>query len=335
MAVGQRLVGMNGLFCINCHMVNGGKGPGIPGVDLGMVHKRIQPDWFEKFLLNPPAFNQGTRMPAFWPDGQSALPTVLGGDARKQIAAIWNYLSLGESMPTPKGIQPADGVGMELVPTDRPIIHRTFMKDVGPRSILAGFPEKVHVAFDANVVRLARAWRGRFFDGSGVASGRTDKFLDPLGKAVVDLPAGPAFARLSSQSEPWPKAGKTDRNIGGAFKGYRLDEAGRPVFRYELDGSLIEEHVVPVLQPGGASFERRFTIRSRQPVKDLHLLAGEGRSVDHTSTTDWIIDASMNLEIEGDGAGQAVVREDGDRQQLLVPVKFTGDTAEFTIRLRW
>lgn len=335
MEVGKRLIGQTGLFCINCHLVNGGRGPGIPGVDLGMVHKRINPDWFHKFLLNPPAYNKGTRMPAFWPDGQSALPTVLGGDAGKQIAAIWNYLSLGDSMPFPLGIQPADGVGMELTPLDRPIIHRTFMTDVGPRSILAGFPERVHVAFDANVVRLAKAWRGRFFDGSGVASGRTDTFNGPLGKDVVDMPAGPAFAVLASQSDPWPTAGMTDRNIGGSFKGYRLDPAGRPTFRYELAGALVEEQVQPVLRPGGANVVRKFKVTARSDVKNLYLLAGEGKSVDHTSTRDWIIDASMNVIIDGDGAGQAVTREEGDRQQLLVPVQFTNGRAEFSITLDW
>ncbi len=42
--------------------------------------------------------------------------------------------------------------------------------DVGSRSILVGFPERVHVAFDANDIRLAKAWHGRFFDAS--ASGK-------------------------------------------------------------------------------------------------------------------------------------------------------------------
>ncbi len=228
--VGHRLAGQNGLSCIACHIFNGSQPAGIPGIDLAKTHLRINPGWFERFLLNPMAINKGTRMPSFFPNGKSALPDVLGGDPKKQIAALWNYLSLGESMATPDGIRPAGGVGDELVPTDRPIIHRTFMTDVGPRSILAGFPEKVHVAFDGNVIRLAKIWRGRFFDGAGVASGRSDKFFGPLGSDVVNMPPGPAFAELASQSDPWPKAEKTDRNIGGSFKGYQLDEKADRLF---------------------------------------------------------------------------------------------------------
>lgn len=333
MAIGRRLTGQTGLFCINCHLVNGGKGPGIPGVDLATVHKRLNPGWFVRLLSNPPAMNKGTRMPAFWPNGQSALPTVLDGNPTKQMAAIWNYLSLGDSMPLPLGIKPVGGVGMELSPVENPIIHRTFMEGVGPRSILAGFPERVHAAFDANIVRLAKVWRGRFFDGSGVASGRSDTFLGPLGKDVLDMPEGPAFAALESQSDPWPVAEKTDRNVGGRFKGYSLDEKGRPKFRYELNGVRIEEHVLPVLRQGGAVIRREFTVTGKG--ENVYLLAGAGKDVDHTSTTDWVIDGDLELEIDGKGAGEGIVREGGKGKQLLIPVNLENGKAKFSITLVW
>lgn len=333
MAVGRRLIGQTGLFCINCHLVNGGKGPGIPGVDLATVHQRINPGWFVRLLSDPMALNKGTRMPAFWPDGQSVLPSVLGGDTQKQMAAIWNYLSLGESMPVPAGILPADGGGMELIPAHEPIIHRTFMEDVGPRSILVGFPERVHVAFDANIVRLAKIWRGRFFDGAGVASGRSDKFFKPLGKDVFDLPAGPAFAVLASQSEAWPAPENTARNVGGSFKGYSLDDNGRPKFRYELKGVKIEEQLVPVLRPGGSIVRREFTLTGE--IKNLYLLAAVGKDVDHTSTRDWVVDADLEILVDGAGAGQAIVRESGDDKHLLIPIEFTKGEARFSITLVW
>ena len=334
LAVGRRLVGQTGLFCINCHLVNEGKGPGIPGIDLVTVHKRLNPGWFNKLLANPLAMNEGTLMPAFWPEGQSPLPNVLGGDTKKQMAAIWNYLSLGESMPLPIGIQPVGGVGMELIPVQEPIIHRTFMEDVGPRSILVGFPERVHVAFDANTVRLAKVWRGRFFDGSGVASGRTDKFLKPLGKDVTDMPPGPAFAVLESQSDPWPAPAKTDRNVGGKFRGYSLDDKQRPTLRYVLNGVTIEEKVVPVLRQGGSVLRREFKLTGEK-AKNLYLLVGSGKDVDHTSTTDWIVDGTLELQIDGDGAGEGIVRESDNGKQLLLPVKFTGGKAAFSVTLVW
>ena len=333
MAAGRQLVGQTGLFCINCHIVNGGKGPGIPGVDLVTAHARLNPGWFMRLLENPVAINPGTRMPAFWPEGKSMLPNIAGGDTKKQLAAIWNYLSLGDSMPLPLGIQPVGGVGMELIPSQEPIIHRTFMEGVGPRAILTGFPERVHAAFDANIVRLAKVWRGRFFDGSGVASGRSDKFFSALGKDVIDMPTGPAFAILASQSDPWPTPEKTDRNIGGRFKGYSLDEKGRPTFRYVLEGNTVEEKITPVLRPGGTILRREFKITG--PGKNLYLLAGTGKDIDHTSTTDWVIDGDVEIQIDGKHAGQGIVREGDDGKQLLIPVQIKNGSASFSITLLW
>ena len=131
-------------------------------------------------------------MPQFFPDGQSPFIDILGGNTKRQIEAMWSYLSLKNSLQLPEGIVPVGEVAMELIPMNTPIVHRTFMDEVGPRSILTGFPEKLNTAFDANVVRLAKVWRGRFFDHSGVESGRTDRFLKPLGEDILDLPPGPA-----------------------------------------------------------------------------------------------------------------------------------------------
>ena len=334
MAVGHKFVGIMGLSCVACHNVNGSKAVGIPGIDLVSVQKRINPGWFKDFLLDPTKVNPGTRMPAFWPGGQSVFPDILAGNSEKQIEAIWNYFSLGDSMPRPAGMTAPGGVGEEIIVDDRPILHRTFMTDVGPRSILAGFPERVHVAFDANVVRLAKAWRGRFFDGSGVTSGRSDKFLGPLGTDVIDLPAGPAFAQIGSETTPWPKAEKTDRNIGGQFQGYRLDEAGRPTFLYEQDGYNVAESIVPVLQPGGSIVVRSFEVTSDQEGDGFYFLAATGKSIEKQGDG-WVVDGKQTLTLESESGLEARVRDMDGEKQLLVPVYLKDGKATFNVTISW
>ena len=78
-------------------------------------------------------------------------------------------------------------------------------KIIGPRAILVGSPDGLHVAFDANAVRMAKAWRGRFFDAKGSRDGRGGVFLEPLGhfedrlrKAVAHLAA--ALTTASEQA---------------------------------------------------------------------------------------------------------------------------------------
>ncbi len=332
--IGRRFVGTAGLACITCHQIAGQKAVAIQGIDLAMTYDRVQPGWFEQFLRRPARFQPGTRMPQFWPEGQSPFPNILGGNAKRQIEAIWFYLSLKNSLPLPEGIVPEGKVTMEILPAKTPIVHRTFMQDVGPRAILAGFPEKLNTAFDANVVRLAKVWRGRFFDHSGVESGRTDRFLSPLGEDVLDLPPGPAFARIASLQAPWPIAEKTSRDTGGHFLGYRLGADRRPTFRYRLGETVIEEKPEPVLQPGGAILKRSFQIHGLADTS-LYFLAAQGLSIADQGGREYAIDGNLRVQLDASPEIQPLIRTDGGRQQLLVPIRTQNGTASLTQTLAW
>jgi cytochrome c5 len=331
---GRRLVGLGGFTCITCHAVNGNRGIGIPGIDLATAHDRLDPEWFRRFLRNPAALRPGTRMPAFWAGATSGFGDILGGDSARQIDAVWTYLSLGASIPPPRGVVPNASVDapMELVPTEEPIVHRTFMMGVGPRSILVGHPEGVHVAFDAHAVLLAKAWRGRFFDQSGVASGRTDTRLGPLGRDVLDV-SGPALARLESTDAPWPVVAENVREVGGRFLGYRLDRAGRPAFRYRLGGVLIEEQVLPVLAPGGANLRRVLSLAADAPPRDLVFLAWAGAAIEPLGDGGWRCDGGVTVTLRA--AGVPRVRDTAERRELLVPMVFEGGRATIEEVIAW
>jgi len=59
---------------------------------LGKARDRLKPEWIVEWLADPAKLQPGTRMPTFFPDGESPLPDVQGGDARKQMQAIRDYL---------------------------------------------------------------------------------------------------------------------------------------------------------------------------------------------------------------------------------------------------
>ncbi len=332
---GRQFVGARGLSCIACHRVAGQNGVGIQGIDLATTFDRLTPDWFERYLLNPAIFKPGTRMPSFWPDGMSLFPDLLGGDTGRQIAAIWSYLSLKDSMPFPEGIIPEGTVAMELVPSDSPIVHRTFMKDVGPRTVLAGYPEKLNIAFDANQVRLAKAWRGRFFDQSGAASGRTDAFLEPLGEAILDLPPGPAFAFLTSDDQPWPIGDKSSRDLGGHFAGYTLNTERRPVLAYELQGVRIEETPRPILQPGGSILARQFRLHPGGGTRMLTFLAAAGETIEKTASGSYRVNGTLETTMTLPSGITPTIRRQNGRAELLVPIALNQATVEFEQIIRW
>ena len=328
---GKKFVGVTGVACVTCHGIAGQKGIGINGIDLSSAYARLQPGWFRKFLLAPADFNPGTRMPNFWPGGVTPFPNILGGSSEAQIESIWSYLSLGSTMPLPAGIVPEGSVAMELIPSEKTLVHRTFMEGVGPRAILAGYPEKLNIAFDANVIRLAKIWRGRFFDASGVASGRTDRFLSPLGSDTLDLPGGPAVAVLTSPNQAWPTADKASRDVGGKFLGYRLNNQGSPTFRYRLNGLEIEEYVEPVLEPGGPSMMRQFEVSGKLETDgSAWALLAEGSRIESQAST-WVVDGKVAIEILQGNSG-AKVRQSGEHSQLIVPVQ---SGSSIVAKIKW
>ncbi len=325
--IGHGLVGTDGVSCIQCHTASGHPALGVPAVDLSTMHRRLRPGWFRKHLLDPQQTNPGTRMTAFWGNGGTdrIFPEILGGDPVKQVDAIRTYLSLGESMPLPEGVVPEAGE-YSLVPGDRPVVFGTFMAGVGPRTIAVGLPENVHYAFDAEHGRLARIWRGDFMDARGTWHGRAGQLESPAGSSVIEPPPGPSIAILPDRRSPWPPPATRDaagvRDGPWRFVGRSVDEAGRPIFHWELDGVRIGERPRPRLAAGGTRLVREFTVASDVGRGDLYgrmavaetiaPVGGEGR------TRRWSIGEGRTVTVDG---AESFVRETGDGfAELLVKV---------------
>ena len=81
--------------CVKCHkvdMTSMAMGASFLAPDLTLTKERLKTDWVVNWLKDPQAMQEGTMMPGFFPDGQSPLPDVLGGDAQAQMEAIRDYL---------------------------------------------------------------------------------------------------------------------------------------------------------------------------------------------------------------------------------------------------
>src|SRR5262249_44744260 len=212
----------------------GQKAEGVQGIDMVKLTQRVKRDWFYHYVLDPQKLRPGTRMPTSFPNGKSFFPDILDGTATQQIEAVWVYLSDGTKARLPLGVGRAY---IPLTPKDGAIIYRNFLTDGEgqqlPRGIAVGYPEKVHLAFDANQLRLAMIWQGLFIDAARHWTDRGSGFEGPLGDNVVKLPAGPTFAVLEKGDTAWPKSGREE---GQKFKGFKLNKEERPTFLYEVSG---------------------------------------------------------------------------------------------------
>jgi hypothetical protein len=332
---GRTLVGDTGLRCITCHDVGVHPAQGVSAINMARFYERVRPGWVRRWLSGPQEVSPGTRMPDFWAGGSVIHPDIADGTMDGQIDAIYSYISLGSSMSAPDGMVIGDS--LVLSPEDAPIIFRTFMTDASPRAIVVGYPESVHLAFDANVMRLVKAWRGGFYDAQGTWSGRAGQFLSPVGEDVIAMPPGPALAFLDNADSPWPTATMADRNVGGRFLGYRLDDAGRPIFMYRLGGVTIDEHFVPMVRPGGAGLQRSFALEAGQVARGaLYLLLGEGETIESNGDTSWTIDGNIRIALPAAQARVAIVRSSQGVQQLVLPIGITsGQSASIDVEITW
>ena len=104
--VGRKLAGKNGGFsCVQCHGVGDQKPLAAfeaPAINFAHVTERLTREYYDRWVYSPQRVLPGTRMPQFADnEGKTALKDILGGDARKQFDAIWNYLLAGPQISPP------------------------------------------------------------------------------------------------------------------------------------------------------------------------------------------------------------------------------------------
>ena len=335
-AAGTRLAGLDGLACITCHGISGYPSLGVPAVDLSYTYARLRHSWFEKYMRNPAAIYPGTRMPTFWQAGQRIQPEVCAGDPTKQIDALWTYLSLGSSMPLPKGM--IAGNEFDLMPQERPIVLGTFMNGLSARCFAVGFPEQVHFVYDGDHRRTAKAWRGKFMDAAGTWFGRAGLLCEPAGIEVIDFPLGDAVAILPNSQAKWPE--KSGREAGWRFLGSDRDSTGVPTFRTADNTLYIEERIAPAPAIGGAHLVREFIIRAKNEPMGVNIRAWTAPEIERIAgasnagtavQNSWKAQSGPTIFVTG---GPAFVRavdtsDQTSASELLVPVGFrTGSDPE-------
>ena len=312
---GRELIGTMGLGCIVCHQLGGHKSLGIQGTDLAHAPDRLRPEWFRDYLIEPARFRPGTRMPSFWPNGK-ATSKVLGGNTERQIDSLWVYLKERDQTRLPIGLE--DKGSFELIPDGEPIVFRTFMESAGSHAIAVGFPEGAHAAFDAEQVRWALLWRGKFLDAESTWDDRFTPLAKPLGLQVVTLPSGPAVAALANLQQPWPSGGLQ-------FRGYRRSGAGTPTFLYQLGQAHIEDTLIPAA--GGFRRSMKFSGGQGQLWVRLAVAA----KFTNPELDVWTGDDAITI-----GAPTGRIRVIGGRSELLVPVEFDADkNATLGMEWRW
>jgi len=325
-STGRQLVGNGGLACIKCHTFGDKKSTGIQAISLTGMTARLRPEWFLRYVQNPTQYRPGTRMPTGFPDGQAVVKDVYHGNPNQQISAIWTYLSDGDQAGLPEGLV---AELIELKPVQTPIIYRNFIEGVSPRAIAVGYPEKAHLAWDANEFCLKMIWHDRFLDASMHWTGRGTGNQSPLGDHLLTLEPAFSWAVLKTPDQPWPQ--ETLRGQSGyQFLGYQLDAHQRPAFRYRTPFGIVTDkpeplarnahegmfHRVLTLEPLPAAGTTASADSSAAPAGQLMFRAATGKTI-HPEGDRFLVDGTLNVRVTG---GEATLRSSQEHQELLVNI---------------
>ncbi|MCP4785250.1 MAG: c-type cytochrome [Fuerstiella sp.] len=324
---GHEMVGTGGLNCIACHTFQLKQAANMPAVDLTEMSERLHKSWFYRYMRNPQQLSMNTIMPSYWPGGKAMRRDILQGDPDQQVEALWQYLLDGRQARQPRGliIEP-----IELLATDEAVMLRRRYQGVGKRGIGVGYSQQVNIVFDAEQLRLAMIWKGKFADPGGVWRSQGHGTVRPLSRNVVHFAPGPD---LDDMQSPWVV--DESRPPNHHFKGYSLDEQRRPEFKYEFNDVMVTDYFVDVIDPNSKQpmLRRSLTLQSGQTEHQIAFRAANGKDITRADDGVFRIDQALQVRIVSDQVGQIVDTESG--QQLHVPLDTTETTSTLVLEYLW
>ena len=339
---GRFLMGNKALSCINCHAWGNQRLPGAEGMDLLKSPRRLKPAWFHAWLKDPQSMRPGTRMPSAWPEGQTFFKDIQGGKVDAQIDAVWAYLSVGEKGGYPPGLSPDDET--LLVPSDEPIVFRTFADKISAHTILVGFRQRTHMAFDANRIKSVAAWTGSFVTTKHAWDGRAGQYATFPSNDVIWLADGPAFATLESDTVAWPedkpkeKVGSNRTPDGWRFRGYRFDKQRVPTFLYDINNLHVEERPSTEFQRDAAVLRRDFKFTADSAPKNLFFRAAVGDVIE-SKDDGYVVDDKLTFSFKSPSGVNPFVREVDGKKELLVPIQLAKSgnqqALELSVEMKW
>ena len=221
----------------------------------------------------------------------------------------------------PKGGGGKPSSGNPILPANNEaVMYRNFIAGASPRGIGVGYPEFVNVCFDANALNLIMVWHGAFMDGAKHWNGRGQGFQPPAGHYLINLKRAQAIAQLPDAKAPWPelKLGNNDddRAKGLRFRGYKLVEGRRPVFKYTAGNTVIEDYVIPEAA-ALPSFTRQLTLTGSGKY---YYLAGTDADIKKVGNS-WKVG---KLKLTIDSSDTPILRDGSGGKELIVPIDVKG-----------
>lgn len=202
-----------------------------------------------------------------------------------------------------------------LSPATEPVVFRSFMDiregQKGKRVVHAvsvGNKENIHYTYDLDNAALFQIWKGSFLNTTPMWNDRGDGSSKPLG-SLTALSDAPLLNVLSSVTALWSELDATFRP-----RGYELDEAGHPTFKYDYAGLNISDKSIP--SEDGKMFKREIMVKGSSA--NLYARLAVAQNITKLSDGMYIIgENSYYIKVI---EGTPSIRESAGMKELVLPV---------------
>ncbi len=234
-------------------------------------------------------------------------------------------------------MRPSEATSPMVIKVDStPVVQRAFLvhqEDKKTHAAFVGLPDGMNYTVNLQNGSLLSAWKGAFIDASDMWHERGEpQTARPLA-SPLELSGRPAFAMLSNEDAPWPESvGFEDK--GWQAKGYSLNEAGAPVFRYQVGGATIEDH----LRGGEAERALIRSIRYQYPVganRSAYCLLAEGTQIEQLPDGSYGVDGKRYYLTVQTQDAQVLQRTIGGKAQLLAKLSSGQQDALLRYNIVW
>ena len=202
-----------------------------------------------------------------------------------------------------------------LHPTTEPVVFRSFMDiregEKGKRVVHAvsvGNKENIHYTYDLDNAALFQIWKGGFLNTTPMWNDRGDGSSKPLG-SLTAFGIAPLLNVLSSATDAWSELDATYRP-----RGYELDEAGQPTFKYDYAGVNVSDKIIPT--EDGKMFKREISVKGSA----LNIYARLAVAQNITKLSDGIFIIGENSYYIKVIEGTPSIRESAGMKELVLPL---------------
>ncbi|CAN5429865.1 hypothetical protein BH23BAC1_BH23BAC1_18220 [soil metagenome] len=210
---------------------------------------------------------------------------------------------------------------IKVVAAKEPVIIRSFAdfkrpeEEKGTRishAVSVGHPEEVGYTINLKNGSLIQVWKGEFLDATPMWNSRGNGVSRPGGHKIM-LNNQPIMARLSAPNAAWPDTLASENDFRS--KGYELDKAGIPTFKYSIHNINIEDKFS--IENEGRELVRELKMEGANK-ENLYILIARGKEISSTAGGRYLInDKEYYLELSN---VKPEIRTSNNSKELLLPV---------------